>query len=449
MKRRRFGPPPPPAYSRSVPNVIPGGSGHFMGPFRRRPLTVRESAVTQYGFQQEVECFGEISANDVQYIGVQSVNPNMIAKAIGAALIRHIFRRHYGKTYANLQEPLVGSDALSVENGMDLYRIDFITRTRSSDGTTTAAVNSGPTITVQTLLGTYVDYIETQLLQNNQWGMVSQNGNEQWYLSAYRFVYRNATSATVSNTYEIPVNIESLRLHLSVHQRIHLQNVTRANTAGVTAGGSRDAVDANPITGRIYTMKGMYPVIEQTSWTDSFAQTLTKFQQPRLNGIFLPVGTVANPTNTWRSLPNPQVFNNIISCQTGLRLEPGDIKTDYVRYSFNGKLNDLISSMNVLSPISTVGGYEAINIRNVSPGVYKLYAFEKVVPTGSDSVEMNYHIDRFISCVVTSNRHNISCAREYAQFKYDNKTGTYPALLRGTPTVADVPEDAVVDSPDD
>lgn len=436
--------------NRALKNVLPGGVGHYKGDFKKRRVDVSESALTQYGYRQEQEVYGTLSMNDCQYLTVQSANMHMMARAIGHALARMIMKKHFGVTYSSASDLLFPGTPVSATTATDWNQIWFILKTRSSDGTETLTqqpVISGG-ITSLTTLDDFVGGIVTLLVTAGV-GSPALYSADYTQFHAYQIVYgSSATGSATATGFSLSPRyvIDQDLIRISVLQIINLQNVTRADNAGATAGGTRDAIDANPIVGKVFHMQGIYPNVENQAGNltaaTNFALRLMKFVPPHATGIGVPD---INPVGEWRGVPHPQVFANILSCRSGLRLEPGEIKKDVLRFSFFGTLNDLCRGFSYLQN-SAVGTNEPQPVyASDKMGTCKLYAFEKVVPTGADSIEMNYHIDRYITAQMYPNCPQNSSRGEFTSTKYDLKQGTQPVALADVPVVLPADHDVDID----
>lgn len=447
---RRYGPedPVPPAkyakmtggkYAKTtgsvIPNIVPGGVGHYKGPFKQRKIPVSETASTIYGYKQEQELYGSLNMNDVQYFTVQSVNIQMIARALGMAFARMIMWKHFKMSYTTAGDVLFpkSSDvAVGVPSALtavfpQLYNIVLQFNNRDSNGVESRtslplfpqSVGLGAATTLDDLASNFAD-----LFSKGSYVSSFQGDFREW--DGYFFVYRAISAPTASTTvysYSPTWSIKDLTVSLSVHQNIKIQNTTRADSA-TAAAGVRDALDANPIVGKSYLMKGIYPDPETTSnyvgdtGGLAWVRKLFNFSTiPHRIGLGVPN---ANPEAEWRRLPDPQVFSNIICCKTGLRLEPGEIRDDHLGFKFSGVFNDLCRGLSYLDATDTTTTSAAQpTFTPEKMGTCKLYAFEKVVPTGSDRVEINYHIDRVVHCCFHPSWGAVSGRGEFFSNKFD------------------------------
>lgn len=436
--------------NRALKNVLPGGVGHYKGDFKKRYVDVSESALSQYGYRQEQEIYGTLSMNDCQYLTIQSANLHMMARAIASAMARMIMKKHFGVTYSSASDLLFPGTPVSTTMAAGWNQIFIILKTRQSDGTETLTQQPvfNPGITALTTLDDFVGGLVTIFLAAGVGGPGLYSADFTQF-HAYQVVYGYSTqgSATVTGFALSPrYVIDQTLIRISVLQIINLQNVTRADTAGATAGGTRDAIDANPIVGKVFHMQGIYPNVENQASNltsaNNFATRLFKFIPPHSTGIGVPE---FNPVGEWRGVPHPQVFANIMSCQSGLRLEPGEIKKDVLRFSYFGTLNDLFRGFSYLQN-SAVGTAEPQPVyASDKLGTCKLFAFEKVVPTGADSIEMNYHIDRYITAQMFPNAPQNSSRGEFTSTKYDLKQGTQAAALADVPVTLPVGGDVDID----
>jgi len=376
-----------------VPNVIPGGIGHYQGSFRKTSLPIGENNLYRFGYTGEQEIFGQISNSDVQYIGFQSVTLDMVVQAISAALLRMIWWRHFRANYVSLADTMYIDPGAPVP-GLKTPHVKHIImkfRMRLQSGSWSAQESVSPLITTTTTLNDLVNWL-VGLFLSAQGG--ADEGNLGWDITGYQFVYSYTDDGLTYPEVSTVYNIEEQRLNLSVLTSLKLQNVTRGESEGAGAQFVRDSIHANPVSGRCYNFKGIFPVVEGNHHDDvgTFTQTFMTYDINDSYGLIIPNAGVVGE---YRALPNPQIFSNIIGCQTGLHLEPGEIKTDVVRFRYNGKLQELLKGLSYHRP----GSNNNSILPNNRMGTCKLFAFEKMVPSLVDVVEMNYSIDRYIKCV--------------------------------------------------
>ena len=402
-----------------VPNVVPGGIGHYNGEFKKRRVNTAETSVTQHGYQSETEMYGELNSPDCQYFTVQSVNPYMVNYALAVALVRMILWRHYRISVPSVHDHINNGN---VNVASIVYRIDWVCRRKRSDGTWEQATIVGVVIvTGVTTLDAVARNLAVLFVNDFRFGF--RQLNDSWRFHGYSIIEGTGTGEPVV-THPI-FNLEEQYVSLSHLTVIQLQNVTRSNYGGAPteaiARGFRDDIGANPLVGHCFTLRGIYPEIEGSFAVDnvSFVKELQTQDIPARNGIMIPA---RGPANEFRGIPNPQIFSNIVKCESGLRLEPGDIKKDVVKFSFRGKLVDLISG---LAYVHVGNGLETVDPQSVYRdrrfGLCKLYAFEKVVPTGPDAVEMNYHLDRYLNVQFSENYQTVSMRKDFAQYPFDRR----------------------------
>lgn len=404
-----------------VPNVVPGGIGHYNGEFKKRRVSTAETAITRHGYQAETEMYGEINSPDCQYFAVQSVNPYMVNYALAVALIRMIIWRHYRHSIPSVND--------FVNNGIGgllstLRSIRWVCRRKLTSGTWEQAIILGVGIDPGvTNLDTVARDLAVKFVDDYRFGF--RQLNDSWRFHGY-ILLENEAPVTTSPIYNIEEQYVSVS-HLTV---IQLQNVTRSNYSGaLNVPQNRDEIGANPLVGHCFTLRGIYPEVEGSFDVDniSFVKQLQVQDLPQRNGIMIPASA---PANEFRGIPNPQVFSNIVKCESGLRLEPGDIKKDVLKFSFMGKLVDLISG---LAYVHNGNGLDTVDTQSVYRdrrfGLCKLYAFEKVIPTGPDAVEMNYHLDRYLNVVFSEDYQTVSMRKDFAQYSVDRRLIPLPEAL--------------------
>lgn len=438
---------------KGVPSVIPGGIGHYAGDFRKQNVPLNDTAVSKYGYIQEFEAYGDVSMNDVQYVTVQSVNVQMIAAGIASAFARMIMWKHFKQTYTCNDDYLFPWSASGDACPPELQNVHLFRRLKYSNGTSTLTqvpVFASP-ITATTTLGTFISRLQAIFIGDNTPTSFGGDFNA-W--ASYQFQYRadNTNSSTVTRCCSPRWSIDNQEVIVHVTSVIHFQNVTRGSYSGPTdPRGSRDAIGANPLIGRCYHLKGIYPDVElqsnltQATSTIDFNERLQKFVNiPHYVGIGVPD---INPPQEWRSLPDPRVFSNVMSCQSGLRLEPGEIKKDVLQFRFKGSLNDLFHGLSYVGTGGNPTSTESQPIRaGEKMGTCKVFAFEKVVPTGWDAVELAYHVNRSTVVVMPPSYGVLSVRKDYEKYKFDLLQATVPVALRDVQQ--DVADDVDIDTVD-
>lgn len=401
-----------------APSVNVSSVGVYKGDFYKRGQPVGESAVTQYGFQRETEHYGVASCPDVQYIGVQSVNAVMAARGIAVAYLRMIFWRHFKQTYASEGDLLyqMGSSGHVPE----LQAIVYITGVRDSTGLSSVGYTSSPTITSTTTLNDLVIDLQSKLEGVYGFGLVDYTGAAvaQPMLVGYQLLFGQVGALT--GCYSPIYYTDHQKVRYTLTTVVQLQN----QTLGDNGSRYRDDIATNPIVGKVFTTHGLYPLVEKQYRSDWDTSLSTNTDVPSLAGVMLPS---AAPVGAWRSIPTPQVFSNIIKCEAGLRIEPGEIKKDVLKFSFYGTMRALFDGLRVNQIIDVAGSKVLETDYTSSLGYNKLYAFEKVVPTGVDQVVIAYHLDRYHTCLFGLEYFQNSCRREYARTVFNRTIA--PALL--------------------
>lgn len=419
------------ARTSAVANVVPGGKGNYRGNFKKTRVSVTENALTTHGYRGEHETYGSLSMNGCQYFTVQSANLQMLSHALSVAFLRMIFWKHYRQTYTTTEDYVFPAYDANAQQP-NLHNIRVFSKYKLSDGTTgeTSTELHPAGLSATSKLEELVGPLSVLLTKDTQGGAYA---NDIWQFCGYQFIYKQVyPGGTVANYSISPRwSIDEQEVVVDVKHIIHLQNTTRADTGSVFG----DAINANPLVGRVFHMHGIYPDVEYQAnahGSADFALALQKFVSPtHLHGIGVPD---VNPTGEWQAIPRPQVFANIISCQSGLRLEPGDIKKEFLGFKFRGRFNDLIRGFSYLGTGSSVNTSDLQPIYSSNKlGTCKLFAFEKVMPTGYDAVEMNYHIDRYVNVYFPPSWQVLSVRGEFGTYKFDLQQGTYPVQMLAAP----------------
>lgn len=401
-----------PAAIQNQPNAL----GVFKGPFRKRSIGVAENSVTQFGFHRETEHYGLVKCPNVQYLGVQSMNAVMAARGIAVAYLRMIFWRHYKQTYAS-EGDILFQVAHTFPFTASLDSIIYICGARDSNGVLSIDIYPSPSITGGiTTVNDLVTHLQDKLESDDKFGLIDYTGAQvaQSMLVGYRLKFSDGSLSPVYYTDHQSISYTCATV-------VQLQNQTLTDNTAISSGISRVTNDANPVVGKVFTTSGLFPNVEQqyrSEWSDALRSNL---DVPSVAGMIIPA---TEPVGAWRSIPIPQTFSNIIKCESGLRLEPGEIKTDFLKFRFRGTMRSLFEGLRVNAVATGASGRFVESDYHRVMGYNKLYAFEKVVPTGTDQVILAYHLDRYHACVMGFEYFQHSSRREYATTTFNR---TIPA----------------------
>lgn len=365
----------------AVPGVDAGGM--FQGRFRGRK-TYREkgSIFSKIGYMQHRESAGVQNLSNCVYLGAASFNADELLHVAAIAMLRRLFKK-YAAFHQEFQDADSYIQPTNVVGGTTAINI-FFQFVRTSDQFVTSFI-AGDASSVP--------------LSNWFNGSTSLWEAGRQLAGVIRGMYVNASQPSILTRiggYQV-VNGEAIsvfsddvtqwKYHLYSNVSLKIQAITPADDGAVL---NATDITSNPLQGRLYRFSGITPEIRDFgnmlpgSAPDWGLNNLTKLSAN--TGL---IETTNNPTDAWRNPPSKAMFNN---CKyfMDVRLQPGKIKYSVIRFKFRGILEKLLlgfyGSTDSFAP-STQGS-------NVTPfGTSMLFAFEKVMRTGSDQVKINYAHD--------------------------------------------------------
>lgn len=349
-----------------------GSRGTLHGPFPKPRRLKAISSYAKYGARYAAEHYGTITMKDCAYFGVMSAPQISIGHAVGLALIRYVMRKHYELEYSDPQQAIIPGSEVH-----PLKAIQFVAQTTSADGNVSFNVPA----TGKYVLGTnsiqhFADWFRTEVFDSIFFNYVSDVGNSN-SLYGYRLIEGNP-----DGTQGPTVTVDTVKLHVYTSMRFYIQNTTPADAGGMEA----DAIDANPIQGKLFRFSNRLPIMR-----DAVNQYLDITTDNQVGGAGDGLITCSsNPTHTFRGVPTSDIFRNCTGSSRVL-LQPGGIKHFTIRFKYNGYINKLMNGLgNTNSSVATAGlsSYGKM-------GTSCLIALEKVVRTGTqDDVVVNYHVDK-------------------------------------------------------
>jgi len=402
-------------------------SGMYTGviPFPKRKPKIQKDKYALYGSRGRIEHTGIINRQNVNYIGFVSMirdptNQNAVGSVtyhVAAALLRHILKKHF---HIDVEYPMqkfeqfgpVGATATIP----GIEKIDFYYK-QTNQGTlaTTPVPTYGVGYTLQiTLTKTFFDMakeIAENVICGKNFGArgnpgqleESQYANRELY--GYGFEERSAPiGGGVSHfVYNSPFRLDTQYVDIDSKMTCFLQNITPSD------GGSNatDQVDVNPLKVRMFYFDHPNPVTRHFIGVDNTdnATPANPFRFWKLmhdrngDGLIIPdaaiTGGDANLIQIGAQMPTADMFMNCKRTD-GFILAPGEIKKFGLNYKFNGTLPAFIKSLKLL-PLpgpeitGTLPQYQPdIQEYSKAAGTSILFAFDRLLATGTNSVVVNY-----------------------------------------------------------
>ena len=255
--------------------------------------------------------------------------------------------------------------------------------------------------------------------------------NKTWLHSAQFRLQASGTDNTMQekNINMNPVtvmNLDDAEICVYVNSLIKFQNVTLADTA--TVGGAlnpaayaRDAIDANPLEGRVYSARGQHPIID-TDLAASGDRTLDRFfGDTQVHGLTLcghanahtaaDVGRIAH-------LPVPKrLYGNQTVTAGTIHIGPGAMKFHKTYFTMKRTFRSLAD---VVSQQQSSAIDEA-NLMKDNFNRHTLFGFTIQHKHGEDTIKLGYNREVTTSCVV-KHKHHVHPIKQH--FAYNNGEDT-------------------------
>lgn len=188
-------------------------------------------------------------------------------------------------------------------------------------------------------------------------------------------------------------NLDDAEIHLYVNSLIKFQNVTLADGGGVT----RDAIDANPLIGRVFKAKGHYPQID-SDLAQSGDRSLDSFFGNVLDttgGITL-LGHAnthtANDIGRISHIPRAhELYGNQAVSEGTIRMAAGAMKFHKTSFTFR-------------KTFKALAGIGTIDRAGREPGTHTMFGFTLEHKHGEDSIQIGYNRDVDVGCYISHKR---------------------------------------------
>lgn len=371
--------------------------GKYQGRFKKGRKSVNNYLGN--GFKITTEVTGTVSDPDCVYLGHTTFSGYQAVALAQQCLLRKLFLKA-GYSINAMTEKIGES-----------FRLELTTK-NDTDGVITAYTYD-PAITetifdivgdpASGVTGTFANLFNVTLSY-----IIGATSNDlavtaPWQLNLY--VLDTAVANTFRKICSLP--LREMNIHLKVKSELKIQN------RSVSASGSEntDTVNNNPIEGRSYSFKTAAP----RSKIDGMHLIEAV---PDFTGVITSrasaMPTTGSSTSTDRVLKEPppaSVFWNQ-STTKKVRLEPGHIKSDYVRHTMKMsyiKWLDMFIVRNAAT--DATGNYKQQKL----PGSCTLFAFEDTINLNSTYyITCAYECNREVECMFTQMKPRASLGQYYS-----------------------------------
>lgn len=388
-----------------------------------RPTGVRRAApsvTARHGSRGMCQFDGAKAMEHVNYIGVSSIGPRITTSSIvggnmmyhvAAAFLRKALRRHFRIEVTNHDELPFGDvfPSYTATGGVGTVAggawlpgaMQFYSQTRGLDGSITKALGYTLTFTSTMTFRAAAIAIVVNVFDSDLFGQQGSNNlSQRTTLYGYQFMSRDATEAAAGTFTQVFLNPTGVipcwnwRMSAMCVSKIAIQNATVADN------GSSDAhaIDRNPLNGKVYTFSDPTPLLSDNRGVRDTAVTnnASALQSDVNSDGLLFVDSVGGLGSVWNQPPSSTMFRN---CQTigSVHLNPGQILKKTLVFKFSGTIEKFMEGTKIYSQVSNVP--RAINAPKAF-GKSVLFALQKVMSTGADSINLNYQVEYHASALI-------------------------------------------------
>lgn len=348
--------------------------GSYYGRFKRsKRLNKKQDAVLHRGFLNTTEITGTVADPNCVYVGHSCMSGNEVIEGICSSLLRQLYKKALDLNVTNIQEPLpafgVGGYTLRIERELmdgtnTIQQFDYVPSATDTIQFIVGSRVAGIVPAWATLLDVFKDYA---------------SGNSASTVNLYQPT-KLYFLETLNFNVLARINLKNERVHVRVDSHIKVQNRTLA------ADASSDATDVsnNPLVGKLYSFSSGCP--------------MTKVDYaPLVNSIPDFTGAITIPSASFTKTgffepPHPKIF---VNCKksTGVRLEPGQIKEDRIKFSSSTPLLKFLTTFGY--GIGPTGAVATLNRQMKLKGTCTLIALEDVINVNAlQNISVAYEINR-------------------------------------------------------
>lgn len=270
------------------------------------------------------------------------------------------------------------------------------------------------------------------------WNQYELNGQPIFWLSAVTFSSQAPTGAynlQGADSWHEP-NIEDHVINVNMKTLIKLQNVTEGDTAAT--GGLLDAIDKNPLTGRIYSAKGAHPQVSSRfkgagdGGFDRFFGNIGG--HPR--GFALMAGDGDGETGLSDDdmgyishIPKPHdIYGNQTVKSAVVNFPAGSMKFHKTSFSLRRSFKDLAQIANfrarsrpgVINANQTDDDWTTIaNTFKEDFGTHTMFGLTHAHKHGQDQIRIGYNVETDANCYIKPVKNYFPIKANYV---YDNET---------------------------
>ncbi|ALE29796.1 coat protein [Lake Sarah-associated circular virus-45] len=319
-----------------------GPNARFVGPFKKPKKLLKPSMFATKGFVHTCEINGTVSDPDCVYIGHSTFSGIMTLELLCQVLLRKLFAKA-GIVLRDINEPLRGY----VANTSSMWRIDLIRHNKETNVYDVAATFTTPSATNTNIYQIVGDRRASSNglfpgLYNTLYdAAVGANGSDNrnvWQPSSL-VLYQEEENITQFFQFRAEIKFDNETVHCFSKSDLKVQNRSVSASAGTTS----DAVDANPLMGKLYHFKGGCP-------RSRIVNAALVESVPDLSGV-ITARAASLVSAGAQAMSEPPRGNAWWNCSgtSGVKLQPGHIKYDSVYYQNAMPILKFLTAMNMAS----------------------------------------------------------------------------------------------------
>jgi len=367
--------------SQTKQNMTTGGwAGKFNTP--RKIKANLETMYLKKGFMIGNEIYGTCSDPFAVYVHHSTYDATLMANAFAGALIRKLFLKA-GLPITD-RNGLIPATSLLDATG---FRLEFYQQQSATGALAGSTFDTGAASTLQTIIDAWVG--ANSLASSVETYLKSGSSFSPYSISLYA---NDVGVTTTSHRLLAKILLQNEVVDFNITSKITMQNRTKADGA---LDFATDRIDNQPLIGTCYKFKNE-PRLKNVD---------TNSQQIFLQGT-TPTGlklfgaatftTPAGQVDHWENRPNAKIFSNCHKAASTI-LQPGQMKSSYLSFNLNGKLNNLFPKLRLEASSTT----QVTGIKCLS----EMFVFEEKMRTGVINwVSVHYERKINVGCYLTTKK---------------------------------------------
>lgn len=309
-------------------------------------------------------------ANLTAWIGHASYRPALIMNVVCQAIIRKLFYKALARDITTIAT-LILSNTNAVDIWVEYFDLDNNVTRRADVG-----------VLATDTLGVAANRLATLF-----WNRIAAHEQD-----IFKYIYLVSADGAQAGA---ALSLSGLRVDIMCDSFLKIQNVAASSDATVDDRESALNVRHVPLQGSMYVGKGNWCMQKGTVQNNAHGGVNeSPMESDGNNGLMIPnlntSATVGNVTGGW-FLPQPPA--QIMNCTggSGIKLSPGCIKSDPMRYSVSQMFNTFIGGL-IEVPESVTTTSSSWTKQHTRRGMFKLFGLTRMLHTETTPVNIWYEL---------------------------------------------------------